>query len=118
MNLQNAQWMMCGGFLLLGWVLARRQMRFRKRVNREARVAHRELTQIRNQTAPAVPLIDAPAPTLRWQTAMFDLQRELKADLDTRIAVVQTLVRQMDQRIETLESLQRHAAGAPSGDRP
>ena len=32
---------------------------------------------------------------------------ELKAELDTRIAVVQSLVRQADQRIARLESLER-----------
>ena len=37
---------------------------------------------------------------------MFDLQRELKADLDTRILVVQTLLNQVDEKINHLNSLQ------------
>ncbi|MEM6691515.1 MAG: hypothetical protein AAF664_18955 [Planctomycetota bacterium] len=103
--IQNAQWMMFAGFLLLGWVLARRQVKFRKRVNREARIANRELEKIRNHKEPAVPLSDAPVETQRWQAAMFDLQRELKAELDTRIVVVQTLVKQLDERIERMEKM-------------
>ena len=40
---------------------------------------------------------------------MFDPQGELKAELDTRITVVQTLVRQADERIARLESMSRVA---------
>jgi hypothetical protein len=79
----------------------------RKRVNRDARIANRELKKIRNRTETAVPLCDAPPETQRWQGALFDLQRELKAELDTRIAVVQSLVGQADQRIARLESMER-----------
>ena len=43
---------------------------------------------------------------------MFDLQRELKADLDTRIVIVQTLLRQLDERIERLAALES-TTGAP-----
>jgi len=37
---------------------------------------------------------------------MFDLQRELKAELDTRIMVVQTLLNQADDRIAKLNGVQ------------
>jgi hypothetical protein len=103
----KAQLFLLGGFIMLGWVLARRQVKMRKRVNRDARVANRELKKIRNHKEIAVPLCDAPPETQRWQAALFDLQRELKAELDTRIAVVQSLVRQADQRIARLEALER-----------
>ena len=56
-----------------------------------------------------MPLCDAPAETQRWQAALFDLQRELKAELDTRIAIVQSLVRHADQRIEQLRQLESGA---------
>ena len=87
---------------MLGWVLVRRQMRFRKRVNRETRAAKRALHQIQNRPEPALPLSDAPVETQRWQVALFDLQRELKAELDTRIVIVQSLVRQLDERLEAI----------------
>jgi len=105
-DVHKAQMFLLAGFILLGWVLARRQVSMRKRVNGDARIANRELAKIRNRKEPAVPLCDAPAETQRWQTAIFDLQRELKAELDTRIVVVQTLLRQVDQRIDKLESLE------------
>ncbi len=103
----KSQLLLLAGFIMLCWVLARRQVAMRKRVNRDARVANRELSKIRNHKETAVPLCDAPPETQRWQAALFDLQRELKADLDTRIAIVQSLVRQADQRIARLEALER-----------
>ena len=106
-TIHQSQLLLLAGFIMLCWVLARRQVKMRKRVNRDARIANRELHKIRNHTEISVPLCDAPPETQRWQAALFDLQRELKAELDTRIAVVQSLVRQADQRIARLESLER-----------
>lgn len=105
-EMQNAQLLMVAGFLMLGWVLARRQLALRKRVNRESKVAYRELKKIREHKEPSLPLCDAPQETQRWQVAMFDLQRELKAELDTRIVVTQSLLERIDQRIEHLEQLE------------
>lgn len=104
-DMQQAQLMMVAGFIMLGWVLARRHIKLRKRANRDARAGNKTLKQIREHKDPLFPLSDAPAETQRWHVAMFDLQRELKADLDTRIAVVQTLLEQVDQRIERLSAL-------------
>ncbi len=104
--MQQAQLLLVAGFVMLGWVLARRTIKSRRRVNQDAKIANRAVKAIRDYKEPAVPLAGAPVETQRWQAAMFDLQRELKADLDTRIVIVQTLLRQVDQRIERLEALQ------------
>ena len=114
-GMQGAQLWMVAGFLILGWVLARRQMKMGKRVNREARAANKELEKVRQHRDPVLPLADAPPETQRWQVALFDLQRELKAELDTRIAVVQTLIRQVDQRIEHLETLESSGGRVSDG---
>ena len=105
-QLQRAQYLMVAGFVMLGWVLARRTIAARKRVNLSTREANRQLRAIREQKQPAIPLSDAPVETQRWQVAMYDLQRELTAELDTRIAIVQSLVRHADQRIERLQQLE------------
>ena len=122
-DIRGAQLLMVAGFVMFGWVLARRQIAMRKRVNRSTRQANKELKAIREQTQSAVPLSDAPAETQRWQVALFDLQRELKADLDTRIAIVQSLIRQADQRIDRLTRLESgqaasadHHQGLPDGE--
>ena len=105
--IQQAQLLLVAGFVMLGWVLARRQIKSRRQHNQNARVANKAVKAIRDYKDPAVPLAGAPVETQRWQAAMFDLQRELKADLDTRIVIVQTLLQQVDQRIDRLENLQR-----------
>ena len=123
--MQKAQLFMVAGFLMLGWVLARRQLKHRKESRISNREANKELHRIRNQKTSSVPLSDAPPETQRWQAAMFDLQRELSADLDNRIVMVQSLIRQLDERIETLsdadvealEKARRELDGLPpSGD--
>ena len=111
----QAQLLMVAGFVMLGWVLARRQIRMRRRVNRETRVADRAIQQMREHRDPSLPLSDAPVETQRWQVAMFDLQRELKAELDTRIAIVQTLIRQVDERLEQLATLEASAQARNAG---
>lgn len=111
---QRAQMMMFAGFVMLGWVLTRRTLGRRKRVHRDEKAANRALKRMREQKEPAVPLCDAPVETQRWQTAMFDLQRELKAELDTRIVIVQTLLQQLDQRIARLDGAQSTPAAIAS----
>ncbi|TWT82005.1 hypothetical protein CA13_34600 [Planctomycetes bacterium CA13] len=101
-EMQQAQLWMVAGFILLGWVLARRTIRMRKRVNTDARAANKAIKAIREHKEPSVPLCDAPPEVQRWQIAMYEVQRELTAELDTRIAIVQSLMRQMDARIEML----------------
>ena len=114
-DMPQAQLLMVAGFVMLGWVLARRQIRMRRRVNRETRVADRAIQQMREHRDPSLPLSDAPVETQRWQVAMFDLQRELKAELDTRIAIVQTLIRQVDERLEQLATLEASAQARNAG---
>ena len=105
----DAQLLMVAGFVMLGWVLVRRQLKMRKKAGGDARAAKKAIRAIREHREPAVPLCDAPPETQRWQIAIFELQRELKAELDTRIAVVQSLTRQLDDRIARLAYLEDNA---------
>lgn len=115
---QRAQLLAVAGFVMLGWVLARRQIRMKKRLFIESRSANKELDKIRTRKDPVLPLSDAPPETQKWQVALFDLQRELKAELDTRIVIVQTLVRQADAKIQRLTELQNEAAKTASVTAP
>ncbi len=47
-DMPQAQLLMVGGFVMLGWVLARRQIRMRRRVNQETRVANTAIQQMRD----------------------------------------------------------------------
>lgn len=105
-NNLGGMWMLAG-FLLLGWVLARMTVQRRKRSIRQ-RGEDREMQRRLDTSRPtALPLSDAPVELQRWQVAMFDLQRELKGELDSRIAITQALVRQLDQRIAVLQELKK-----------
>jgi len=103
-ELDRPQLMMLAGLVMLGWILIRRSIGRRKQSHREGRETERVLRGLGEPKQTAVPLCDAPRDTQRWQVAMFDLQRELKAELDTRISVAQTLLRQADERIDELRA--------------
>ncbi|EMI56143.1 hypothetical protein [Rhodopirellula sallentina] len=103
---RNGLWMLAG-FLLLGWVMARMTVQRRRRQIRQ-RGEEREIQRRLDKTSStALPLSDAPVEVQRWQVAMFDLQRELKGELDSRIAVTQSLMRQLDQRIAVLQEMNK-----------
>ncbi len=97
------QLLLLAGMVLLGWVLIRRTIAAKQRMIREGRQADQSLRAMRQPKTPAVPLCDAPPETQRWQIAMFDLQRELKGELDSRIAITQALIRQADERIQQVD---------------
>lgn len=103
---RSGLWMLAG-FLLLGWVMARMAVQRRKRSVRQRSEGVEMQRRLDCDRPTALPLSDAPVELQRWQVAMFDLQRELKGELDSRIAVTQALMRQLDQRIAVLQELQR-----------
>jgi hypothetical protein len=115
-ELDRPQLMMLAGLVMLGWVLIRRSIGRRKQSHREGSDTERVLRGLRQPKETAVPLCDAPRDTQRWQVALFDLQRELKAELDTRISVVQTLIRQVDERIDKLQAASAALEKARDGE--
>jgi hypothetical protein len=110
----RSQMMLVAGVGILIWVLLRRSHRARmRRVVQERELAEQQ-RQLGARRDSGAPLADAPAEVLRWQAAMFDLQRDLKAELETKISVLQSLVRIADNRIATLHQLSAAHAGPPS----
>lgn len=103
---RSGMWMLAG-FLLLGWVLARMTVQRRKRGVRQKNEDREMQRRFDSDRPTALPLSDAPVELQRWQVAMFDLQRELKGELDSRIAITQALMRQLDQRIAVLQELKK-----------
>ena len=103
----QSQMMLLAGIIMLGWILARRQIRSRRRLHAQ-QIADQDLrtSQVDADKPHGVALASAPLATQRWHVEMFDLQRELKAELDMKIVVVQTLLRQADERIAALKSCQ------------
>jgi hypothetical protein len=120
LEMEQGRWtghlMLIAGIGVLIWVLFRRQIKMRARGRAELREAAAQQRRWESQENSGAPLADAPPALARWQTGMFDLQRELKAELEGRIAVLQSLVQLADQRIATLNRLATGAA--PRGGEP
>jgi hypothetical protein len=103
--------MLVAGVGLLIWMLMRRSHKLRKNQRRDTNDLAIQRKKFDARENSGAPLADAPMEVLRWQAAMFDLQRDLKAELECKISVVQAMVRLADDRIATMS-----AAGlAPRG---
>ena len=76
------------GVLIMIVVLMRRWNRYYKRQRSPQRNARREALATSKAQQP---LMDAPPEILRWQVEMQETARDLKAELDTKIAVLQRL---------------------------
>ena len=89
------------GIVMMTVILLRRWHRYFKRLKstqrKEGRPAARE-------AKPEQPLMDAPPEVLRWQVEMHETARELKAELDTKIAVLQRLTIDAKREREQLEA--------------
>lgn len=108
LNTQQSQMMLIAGIILMGWMLMRRQIKARFRQNQQARNDHEFAKNLAKADKPTgIPLASAPPETQRWQAEMLDLQRELKAELDMKIVVVQSLIRQADEKITQLSALKQ-----------
>ena len=58
----------------------------------------------RPEKATNVGLIDAPADVARWEVAMHETARDMKAELDTKMVALQTLTRMAQAESERLEA--------------
>lgn len=102
--LTTAQGMLLSGLALLIIVLLRRyRAYFRKLRNRNKR--ERNAAQSRKDERPRQPLYDAPADLLRWQVEVAEFSRDVRAELDTKIGVLQAVIRLADERIAELQAL-------------
>lgn len=61
------------------------------------------------------PLMDAPPEAARWQVEMHEVARELKAELDSKSAVLQTLVAMLREETDRLERVIERARAAGLG---
>ena len=94
--------------LVLGWVIFRSILRRRSRERQRSPADQvRDVKQSFDQRESRGQrgLKDAPADILRWQVEMHDYARELKGELDTKIAILNASIRLADQKILELQSL-------------
>jgi hypothetical protein len=97
----DPSWGVAAGIALLTWLLLRRTY-FRKRLKTPIESFPRSSRAV--ATRALQPLKDAPPELLRWQVEMHETARDLKAELDSKISVAQTLVGMAREECERLEA--------------
>lgn len=118
--------MLLAGISLACWAMLRVVLKRKKKAIEFARdgkakppVAASRLGGKGNAISPTsrtLPFGDAPPELQRWQVAMFDLARELKADVDTRVMTLAQLSKRVEGQIQHLENLLGQIdAGSPQG---
>ena len=99
---QTSTLMLLAGMSLLVLILLRRSYRYFGRRNRPKRpdVQTTRPSEHAWHGAPS----DAPHEFLRWQVAMHETARDLKAELDSKMGALQHLVRQAAEQSQSLEN--------------
>ncbi len=97
----NASWGMFGaGVLMLIFLLMRRSRRYLGKTKKQKASPRRKLDDARQAT----PLLDAPPEILRWQVEMHETARDLKAELDSKMAALQAITRIASEESARLEA--------------
>ncbi len=103
--------MLAHGIAMMLVILLRRSGRYYHKLKRQAKRAAkptaqqtRREKQMANMFDRASPLLDAPSTVIRWQVEMQELARELKAEIDTKMRILQVLVRRSNEAAERLEA--------------
>lgn len=116
---QISEWAFFFGVALMIAILMRRYFRYFGKLKREKKKKKPAASSIADERSGVEKqtLLDAPDNVLRWQVDMHDTARNLKAELDTKIGLLQTLVQMADDRIGQLNSLaERTRSGASSSE--
>jgi hypothetical protein len=101
----DPSWAFAAGIALLTWLLLRRMyLRRRAKPSRGGAAEIGRVAALRSRQ----PLIDAPPETIRWQVEMHDTARDLKAELDSKISIAQTLIAMaQEERLRLEETIER-----------
>jgi DNA-binding NarL/FixJ family response regulator len=108
--------LMFGGIALACYMLMRRSAGRLARSKRDE-PSPREIRKQFGQRDKQQPLVDAPPDLLRWQVEMHETARDLKAEIDTKLAALQALAIVARREAERLETAIGRAA-AISAERP
>ncbi len=82
-------------------ILMRRWNRYYRKRNSARRDPRRDVIAASKAQQP---LMDAPPEILRWQVEMHETARELKGELDTKIAILQRLTAEARHQADRLEA--------------
>lgn len=96
------------GAALMSFILLRRYFAHRKKQRKEdprEPVTSAKALGDRCEPRKEQPLVDAPNQVLRWQVEMFDLVRDFKAEVNSRLVLLQSAVKSAESQAERLEKL-------------
>jgi len=92
--------LLAAGIALLAFIMLRKSMRHYRRV-RSQQPAEISIDRSKSPT----PLLDSPNDVIRWQVEMHETARDLKAELDSKISALQTLLLLAAQERQRLEGV-------------
>lgn len=108
----SMQWLGLGcGALMLMWVVFRRRLSMLRRFYEPAdstpaaRIRPSSGGPVHLPADPTVGLMDAPATVVRWEVGMHELARELRAELDCKMAAMQSLIVQAHEESNRLTAV-------------
>ncbi len=96
--------LMIGGLLLIAWVVIRLLLRPRRALKQYE-------SPLRTSGGTPAHMLDAPADVGRWEVQMHETARNLMGDLNTKIVIVEQLVRDANAAAERLEKAIERADG-------
>ncbi|MBC8353643.1 MAG: hypothetical protein H8E66_16720 [Planctomycetes bacterium] len=101
-----AQAMLGVGILMLVVLLFRRLRRYQRKTRKEQRSGNRSSAsrQKLDEARAATPLLDAPPELLRWQVELHETARDLKAELDSKLSLLQATIRLASEESLRLET--------------
>lgn len=99
--------MMIAGIGLMCWMMLRRRLQVRhdKMLAQIPAMKHNGNALSSAKSFSGAASVGAPAEALRWQVELFELARQLKAELDSKIVAVRKITGDYDQAARRLEQL-------------
>lgn len=94
-----SSWMLVAGIAVLTWILLRRTWKYRRQ-SQLARTSPNPHADFRDRHDHGIELS---RDMTRFQVEIYDFARDMRADIDTKMRVLQTLTRQADQQAKRLE---------------
>ncbi len=102
----GSTFLLVAGIGLVIAILLRRSSRYRKKQKRQARKEKPAAGFGKSASAKRrEPLLDAPPEITRWQVEMHEVARELKAEVDSKLIALQTLLGMIRQEADRLEDI-------------
>lgn len=103
----DPNWGVLLGVVLMIFILMRRWFRYsRRQRKRPDRYSIEKVAKITSAAEPNLdlPLVDSPPEMIRWHVEMYEIARDLKAELNSKMIALQAMVRMADQASQRLES--------------